>query len=170
MKLDPRIENESLIYTPFSKAKINLHEKGYFADDMMSFSDLKECVYGELVDIDTNEDYPYMCKSDTIWHGFYIPESSLKSVEENNKLKPFTIEKFCREFKLGEINTYRKMDTKHTYLNMFVGYDYADEKSDNPSLDSIHLGACSFSLQELFDNYEYQYMYSEIWKPFGVKE
>ena len=53
---------------------------------------------------------------------------------------------------------------------MFVGYDYADEKSDNPSLDSIHLGACLFSLQELFDNYEYQYMYSEIWKPFGVKE
>ena len=34
MKLDKRIENERLIYTPFTTTKPKLHEKGYFADNI----------------------------------------------------------------------------------------------------------------------------------------
>ena len=34
MKLDRRIENESLIYTPVTTSKPKLHEKGYFASKM----------------------------------------------------------------------------------------------------------------------------------------
>ena len=40
MKLDKRIENERLIYTPFTTNKPKLHEKGYFTDDITSFIDL----------------------------------------------------------------------------------------------------------------------------------
>lgn len=90
MKLDSRIEDESLIYTPFSNERINLEEKGYFADGLQAFSDLKRCAYGELVDCDFNTDYPYRCKSDCInQYAFYIPESKLKV--------PLTLEAVMKE-------------------------------------------------------------------------
>lgn len=92
MKLDPRIENESLIYTPFNKNRIDLHKKGYFADNMQSFGNLANCVYGELVCYDSELDSPYYCESSDgenldKFYAFYIPESSLKS-EENKTDKP----------------------------------------------------------------------------------
>ena len=58
MKLDKRIENERLIYTPFTTNKPKLHEKGYFTDDITSFIDLKNCRYGELINHDDNH-YSY---------------------------------------------------------------------------------------------------------------
>lgn len=81
MKLDPRIEKDTLIYTPFSNAQINLHVKGYFTDNIVNFANLEECVYGELVEHDINLVYPYRRKDVTSfdYYPFYIPESSLKS-------------------------------------------------------------------------------------------
>ena len=79
MKLDKRIENERLIYTPFATTKPKLHEKGYFTDNIHSFNNLKNCRYGELINHDDNQ-YSYCCEfngGDTIaWFAFYIPESS----------------------------------------------------------------------------------------------
>lgn len=107
MKLDPRIENESLIYTPFSNAHANLHEHGYFAGDMKAFSNLDNCKYGELVDYNLDLDYPYWRRADLNRYAFYIPESSLKSaesnlktVEEENKNKSLTLDEvksMCEE-------------------------------------------------------------------------
>ena len=38
MKLDPRIERENLIYTPYSlvdnRATVKLHDRGYFTNDI----------------------------------------------------------------------------------------------------------------------------------------
>ena len=86
MKLDRRIENESLIYTPVTTSKPKLHEKGYFADDMLAFANLAECVYGELSGYDIKLKYPYRCKHDDnilalayCYHSFFIPESRLES-------------------------------------------------------------------------------------------
>lgn len=106
MKLDPRIEKESLIYTPFSDDKINLNENGYFANDIRSFSDLKKCEYGELVDCDIDLDYPYWRRADMNRYAFYIPESSLKPVEK--KYRPFTIEEFQDKFTIGRPIKFRK--------------------------------------------------------------
>jgi hypothetical protein len=80
MKLDPRIEGESLIYTPFSNKQVKLGEKGYFAGRMESFQDLKGCVYGELAEYNPDSDCPYWGKFDdsACPFSFYIPESSLK--------------------------------------------------------------------------------------------
>ena len=168
MKLDPRIEKEYLIYTPFSKTKINLHEKGYFADDMMSFFDLKDCVYGELVDIDTNEDYPYMCKSDMIWHGFYIPESSLKPVEK--KLRPFTLAEFQKIFTIGMPIMFRKKgDVESNRYLMLIGY-WNTQQSNGQTFTHIHIGYSTYTLRELFEKYEWQEHYTEDFKPFGVEE
>ena len=61
MKLDKRIENERLIYTPFTTTKPKLHEKGYFTDNIHSFNNLKNCRYGELINHDDNQ-YSYCCE------------------------------------------------------------------------------------------------------------
>ena len=91
MKLDPRIEWESLIYTPLDNTQVNLHENGYFADYMIEFADLNDCEYGELVDQDIGLSYPYWCKPDykneADCYPFYIPESSLKPVDEKIESK-----------------------------------------------------------------------------------
>lgn len=91
MKLDPRIENESLIYTPFSTAKTTLWRKGYFTSNIYLFENLADCIYGELVCHDSKLDNPYCCRPDDAspskFYAFYIPESSLKS-EENKSDKP----------------------------------------------------------------------------------
>ena len=91
MNLDPRINGESLIYTPFSNKQIKLNENGYFADDMRELANLKDCEYGELVDHDIGLNYPYWCKPDyknsSDCYVFYIPESSLKPVEEKIESK-----------------------------------------------------------------------------------
>lgn len=99
MKLDPRIENESLIYTPFSNTVDILHEKGYFANDLQAFSDLEQCKYGKLVSCNFDGNYPYIWGSCTICYStsgfaFFIPESSLKPVEEkeNKTDKPLALD------------------------------------------------------------------------------
>lgn len=93
MKLDPRIEGESLIHTPFSKTQVKLSEKGYFAGRLESFQDLKGCVYGELAEYNPDSDCPYWGKFDdsACPFSFYIPESSLKEV------KPLTLEAVMKE-------------------------------------------------------------------------
>ena len=92
MKLDKRIENERLIYTPFTTNRPKLHEKGYFTDNMRAFDNLNDpnlyYVYGELIDY--NDDCERRYRSNTKWcnpygedefyeenYAFYIPESSI---------------------------------------------------------------------------------------------
>ena len=143
MKLDKRIENERLIYTPFTTNKPKLHEKGYFTDDIHAFNSLEDCDcrYGELVEHDgVDYAYPYCCESDDgcgdgnttcDWFAFYIPESSLKREE--------------------------KQFSRH-------------EQRNNKTITYIYIGSNRYTLDELFDNYEWQEHYTEDFKPFGVLE
>ena len=117
MKLDKRIENERLIYTPFTTIKPKLHEKGYFTDDIHTFNNLEECDcrYGELVEHDgVDYAYPYCCESDDgcgdgsttcDWFAFYIPESSLKQKEKQKQkqkqYRPYTFMEFTVYSQLG---------------------------------------------------------------------
>ena len=62
MKLDPRIENENLIYTPFSNNETNLKGEGYFANVMGAFTDLSRCAHGTLARYDLDKEFPYYRK------------------------------------------------------------------------------------------------------------
>lgn len=170
MKLDKRIENERLIYTPFTTNKPKLHEKGYFTDDITSFIDLKNCRYGELVEHDgLDYPYPYCCEfndeSDTTddWYAFYIPESSLKSKEKQKQYRPFkdTKEFFIKtNFEEGDVIRIRSKPHNTEYHTMLVGW------TDN----ELMLGSLRIAfLTELFEKFE-------LWDgedkfiPFGVEE
>jgi len=173
MKLDKRIENERLIYTPFTSNKPKLHEKGYFTDDIHTFTDLEncDCRYGELVEHDgIDYAYPYCCESDDgcgdggttcDWFAFYIPESSLKQKEKQKQYRPFkdTREFFIKtNFEEGDLIHIRSKD-KIEYWLMLVGW----------TNNRIKLGTDDFTFENLFENFEL-WDGEENFIPFGVEE
>jgi len=173
MKLDKRIENERLIYTPFTTNKPKLHEKGYFTDDIHTFTDLEncDCRYGELVEHDdVDYAYPYCCESDDgcgdggttcDWFAFYIPESSLKQKEKQKQYRPFkdTREFFIKtNFEEGDLIHIRSKN-KIEYWLMLVGW----------TNNRIKLGTDDFTFENLFENFEL-WDGEENFIPFGVEE
>ena len=172
MKLDNRIENERLIYTPFTTTKPKLHEKGYFTDDITSFIDLKNCRYGELINHDDNQ-YSYCCEfngGDTIaWFAFYIPESSLKQKEKQKQYRPYTFMEFTDKFTVGQTIKFRKkgMIGHERYL-ILNGYSHNQLLGETTT--DIYIGRGAYTLDELFSKYEWQEHYTEDFEPFGVEE
>ena len=167
MKLDKRIENERLIYTPFATTKPKLHEKGYFTDDITSFIDLKNCRYGELINHDDNH-YSYCCEfngGDTIaWFAFYIPESSLKQKEK--QYRPYTFMEFTDIFTVGRPIKYRRKGLIGWEIYLILN-GYRHEQRNNKTITYIYIGSNRYTLDELFDNYEWQEHYTEDFEPFG---
>ena len=175
MKLDKRIENERLIYTPFTTTKPKLHEKGYFTDDIHAFNNLEECEcrYGELVEHDDADyAYPYCCEdvdrcgdgSTTCdWFAFYIPESSLKQKEKQKQYRPFkdTKEFFIKtNFEEGDVIYIRSKPHNYEYHAMLIGW--TDKE--------LMLGGLRIAfLTELFEKFEL-WDGEENFIPFGVLE
>ena len=172
MKLDNRIENERLIYTPFTTTKPKLHEKGYFTDDIHAFNNLKNCRYGELINHDDNQ-YSYCCEfngGDTIaWFAFYIPESSLKQKEKQKQYRPYTFMEFTDKFTVGQPIKFRKkgMIGHERYL-ILNGYSHNQLLGETTT--DIYIGRGAYTLDELFSKYEWQEHYTEDFEPFGVEE
>lgn len=83
----------AVVYTPYTCAKPELHEMGYFTDDMEAFDNLKDSelyyVYGELIDYNGDCEKRYLgdFEDDTDIEvgsvffednfAFYIPENSI---------------------------------------------------------------------------------------------
>lgn len=161
MKLDPRIEKDTLIYTPISYANINLNENGYFANDIKAFSDLDNCKYGELVYCDLDLDYPYLRRADMNRYAFYIPESSLKPVEK--KYRPYTLDEL--PIKVCDIIYLKNKNSEIIERCLCISIS-----SEGNQIKLITLGINSYSIQELFENYVWRH--SDLWdfQPFGVEE
>lgn len=175
MKLDPRIENENLIYTPFSDNTVNLKGKGYFANVIGFFTDLRRCTYGTLAEYNLDKEYPYL-REDGINYAFFIPESSLlKTKQKKSKYVPFetTYDLAKVNFHLGNIINFsskkfpgiihRAVITEVNYEEVEISYDEVKEK-----LIDITLGSTTYSFKALFDGYLYLDE-NEIWTPFGKK-
>ena len=180
MKLDKRIENERLIYTPFTTTKPKLHEKGYFTDDIHAFNSLEDCDcrYGELVEHDdVDYAYPYCCESDDgcgdgsttcDWFAFYIPESSLTPKEKQKQYRPYTFMEFTDIFTVGQPIKFRQKGAEgwERYL-ILNGYQH--EQHEGRTVTYIYIGSQGYTLDALFNDYEWQEHYTEDFKPFGVE-
>ena len=175
MKLDPRIENENLIYTPFSDNEANLKGEGYFANVMGSFTDLRRCEHGTLDKYDLDKEYPYHRK-DGINYAFFIPESSLLGFKKKKpKYVPFDTTQDLAEVNFHIGNTihfinkkfpgiiHRAVITEINYEEITVNYDDVQE-----NLIDITLGSTTYSFKTLFDEYKYLNE-NEEWTPFGKK-
>ena len=174
MKLDPRIENENLIYTPFNNNETNLKGEGYFANVMGAFTDLSRCEHGTLDKYDLDKEYPYHRK-DGINYAFFIPESSLLGFKKKKpKYVPFDTTQDLAEvnFHMGNVINFinkkfpgiihRAIITEVNYEEIGINYEVQEKLID------ITLGSTTYSFKTLFDEYKYLDK-NEEWTPFGKR-
>lgn len=118
MKLDPRINALSDILTVFDidRAKQFIGQNGYFANALYCYYDLPHCCYGTLECVFNRGGDTFRMEGGNTGLAYFIPESSLKSVED----KPLTLdgiyEKCMNEIKdlRTELNSIKSQLNKAT--------------------------------------------------------
>lgn len=180
MELDKRIASITDIYS------VNdgchdwkfMNQKGYFANSIFDFKDLKRlCVYGEYDDY-REHDKCFSCRvysngiTECEWFTYFIPEDDLKPKEPEKKYRPFSLNEFLEQYEIGETVTFRLKKDGYApeaeclveYTRMITGYEILPEDKDTSGKGSILLGGCPpIGLARLFELYE-----RENTEPFGV--
>lgn len=143
-------------------------KSGYFSDSLCRFQDLNSCCKSTLIDIDDSKeagDFIFDCEKGH--YRYFLPEELIKEPEK--KYKVFSLEKFLKTFKVGDVICYRERGSTEIQHKMFTGYvTCADGRYDVPGIGKISLGAYTFGLACLFNNYEL--FLNNNWQPFGIKE
>lgn len=184
MKLDKRIK----ALTDIQSVTDGCHDwqfmtkKGYFAEGITEFEDLKKCVYAEYIGYREHERcFHYYDEKDgkdyTHYARYFIPEDSLLPVETEKKYRPYSLNEFLNEHEIGDKITYRHKYKEQPenfirHKEMICGYQIMEGEANTPGEGLINLGGVWVSLQSMFDDCETpnSYLYPEVWEPFGVKE
>ena len=149
-------------------------KKGYFAESITEFENLKKCVYAEYIGYREHERcFHYWDEKDgkdyTHYARYFIPEDSLlPEVKPEKKYRPYSLNEFLEQYKVGDLVEFRRDGYEEVEHAMFTGYVTApDESGDkNPGENQIVIGAMRYSFAYLFEYYELFYM--GCWQPFGV--
>ena len=85
-------------------------------------------------------------------------------VMTEKKYRPFTPDEFTDTFNIGEPIIFRRKQSKYVYEYnvLFIGLCFSGNNVD------VVLGNDRFSLETLFNNYEWRQHDSYEWQPFGV--
>lgn len=165
MELDKRIKSKNDILTSFDVKDAGrfLGQKGYFSDCIDLYRCLDNRKHGILTEI-KDSDCPFKEDDNEFWR-FFIPESLL----ENKKYsRPFSL----IEFKGNTPKMIFPDDLIH-FRNKNGGFiEYAQRYNGyivNSRVTVICLGSREYSLEDLFENFEYLDRDGE-WNTFGVEE
>ena len=166
MELDPRIKSLSDILTCFDveRAKEFLGEKGYFAGDLYCFTDLPSCTYGTLTGVCDDQAGTFHMREDNAYHQHFIPECSLKSKEK--QYRPYTFTEFTYIFTVGRPIKFRQKGAVE-YERYLILNGYQHEQHEGRTVTYIYIGPQGYTLDALFNDYEWQEHYTEDFKPFG---
>ena len=165
MKLDNRIIDRKYIFDCFNadKAKEFIGEDCYMTNDIELFKDLCSI---NVYTLDKIEDGFYNAEEDE-YFDFCLPVRWLKP--EEKQYRPYTFMEFTDIFTVGRPIKYRRKG--------LIGYEmylilngYRHEQRNNKTITYIYIGSNRYTIDELFDNYEWQEHYTEDFKPFGVEE
>ena len=156
MNLDGRIIDKKKIFDSFEieEAEKYLGKEGYFANSNEMFSNLDNCIFGKLEEI--NDDIkPY---SDSyLNYRYFLPSEFVK---EKSAYRPFKDAKefFIKtNFEAGDL-IHIRFKNKIEYWLMLVGW----------TNNVIELGTDNFTFEDLFENFEL--WDGENFIPFGVEE
>lgn len=171
-KLDKRIKSINDIQSIICNDLGFIGCKGFVFDNFVQTKDLTKCKYVTLVDIDDNDGGNDQCfkvrdKNGNNFVGYYrffIPEKLLKPIEK--KYRPYTMNEFKAEFKIGMVLTLRKREeSDYIYQVVYQGNRQYDDSDSDENL--IYLSRGTFFLKELFDIFEI--VRNGDWQPFGVE-
>ena len=164
MELDKKIKSNYKIFICFDteKAKKYIGTQGYFTNDMSYFHNLDDCYKGTLSVVDNNSSRPYLNADVSRYFESFLPEEFVKQKEVKKKYRPFTIDEFNEQG--FQTITFRGKETGTEYYVSYIGC-----RKPLKGNCVVILGNLSYSLNDLFENYEYLDS-DNVWKPFGVEE
>lgn len=164
MEIDNKVKNNYRIFTCFDteQAKQYVDTKGYFTNDIDDFNNLDDCYDGTLNVVYDNSSRPFLNKDFSRYFGFFLPEKFVKE-KQAKKFRPCTLDGFG--LNIGDLIKFRrKDDPTFEICTLYTGY------LKNNGTVKVMLGNTYYSLEELFDNYEWYDKDSKTWEMFGVEE
>lgn len=149
MEIDKRIQGKRpLTCFDTTEAKKYLNQKGYFADSMSNFIDLKRrCYYGTL-DVADESFCPYHLAGDD-YYTLFLPE---EFCVPEKKYEPYVLSEFLQDFKLGEPIKFRNKKNGDAFYQIFLGYCQYNDGEEGTVY--VSLGSKNYRLRELFEDYE----------------
>ena len=165
MKLDKRITDRKFIYDCFNadKAKEFIGEDCFMTNDIELFKDLDRI---NIYKLDKIEDGFYN-EEENEYFDFCLPVRWLKPEEKQKQYRPYTFMEFNDIFTVGRpIKFRRKGFIGHEMYLILNGYQH--EQREGRTVTYIYIGSYGYTLNALFNDYEWQEHYTEDFKPFGV--
>lgn len=171
LELDKRIPNQNCIFTCFDTecAEQYVGKQGYFTNCYTLFTNINSLDKGKLLKIcDGSINEKYYTSVGEKYYSFFLPEDMLIPKKKEKKYRPYTLIEFIDKFTIGRPVSFRRKDTKCSKYLVLLGY--WDEPCESKIVTYISFGSHYFSLDVLFEEYEWQDRDSGDWKPFGVEE
>ena len=166
MKLDKRFKVLPFCCFNAKKCGIYIGHKGYFSNDIDDFKYIDLCKYGTLEKIYSDQPDPFHAKEVFIDFKHFIPECFVEPKKKN--YRPYTLMEFNDKFTVGQPIKFRpkgKVGREH-YL---ILNGYMHEQREDQTITYIYIGSIPYTLNELFNAYEWQKHYTEDFEPFGVE-
>lgn len=164
LKLDKRIPNKDCIFTCFDTecAARLLGKRGYFTNCYTLFENINSLVRGTLTKIcDSSVNEKYYTNVGEKYYSFFLPEDYLKP--EEKIFRPCTLDEFGLH--IGDLIKFRRKDDHNFEIcTMYMGY-----KKKNGGVQVL-LGNVHYSLNDLFEDYEWYDSDSNTWEIFGVEK
>ena len=138
----------------------------YFSDKPSDFGDLSNCQIGCLLSRNVITGAFSATKNNSYAVFNYCLPCEWVEEKKEPKYRPFTPDEFTDTLDIGESIIFRRKQSKHLYEYhvLFIGVVLVNNNTD------VILGNDRFSLETLFNNYEWRQHDSYEWQTFGVLE
>lgn len=164
IKFDERIDKDLIdVYTVFNRFSSDLiGTTVYASNSIKDFQDLDKCKKGMVDHLNSPHGFAVTIENgDTLFFDFVIPSFSVK-VEEK-VFRPYTLDEFG--FHIGDLKRFRRKDDHNFEIcTMYMGY-----RKKNGGVNVL-LGNNYYTLEELFEDYEWYDSDSNTWEIFGVEK
>lgn len=145
------------------KQKKYIRKECYFTNDISKFSCITDALAkGTLTSIKDNDE-PYQHKGilSEFNSSFILP---CEWVIKEKKYRPYTLQEFIDKFTVGQPIKYREKGNEGSERYLILnGYQHEQRKGQTTTF--IYIGSYPFTLDELFNAYEWQVHYTEDFEP-----
>ncbi len=169
MELDKRFKVLPFCCLSAEKCDKYIGQKGYFSNNIALFKNIDLCIDGTLEAVHGDEAESFEMRDNRKFYRYryFIPESLVKPKEK--QYRPYTFMEFSDKFTVGQPIKFRQKGAVgwERYL-VLSGYQH--EQHEGRTVTYIYIGPQDYTLDALFNDYEWQEHYTEDFIPFGVEE
>ena len=167
MKLDKRFKVLPFCCFGAEKCAKYIGQKGYFTNNIDFFKNIDLCIYGTLEEVYGDQADSFQMRDNRKYFRYFIPEYFVMPKEK--QYRPYTLMEFTEKFTMGQPIKFRPKG-KVGYERFLILNGYEHEQRGEQTFTYIYIGLSGYTLDELFNAYEWQEHYTEDFEPFGVEE